>query len=192
MIKWLAIGFTSLIAVQAFAEECLYRPPATMDLPYQEGAYLPVYFSHYQFNLPSKPEALLSGDGFIASYPERGYIGQQPVDVKPWREGVAHGNLPVGIADAYRALYGASSTDKLNNQALAEVMFQRSLLKLDCKAHVTFYRVGGAVDVIWQERQSADGFHTIWVLGDKSAELITMRRPNEDVLQVIASIKPRR
>jgi len=192
MIKWLATGLTLLIAVQASAEECLYKPPVPMDLSYHEGAYLPVLFSRYQFNLPSKPEALLSGDGFIASYPERGYIGQQPVDVKPWREGVSHGNLPASVADAYRALYGASSTDKLNKEALAEVMFQRSLLKLDCKAHVMFYRVSGTVDVIWQERNSADGFHTIWVLGDKTAELITMRQPNDVVLQVLASIKLRR
>lgn len=192
MIKWLMIGFTSLMATQASAEECLYKSPAVIDLPYQEGAYIPVYFSNYQFNLPSKPEALLSGDGFIASYPERGYIGQQSVGVNPWRERTAHGNLPTGVADAYRVLYGASSTERLNQEALAEVLFQRSLLKLDCKAHVTFYRVGGAVDVIWQEKTTGDGFHTLWVLGSDKAEIITMRRPKEDVLQVITSIKPRR
>jgi hypothetical protein len=192
MINWLMIGFTSLMATQAFADECSYKSPTVIDLPYHEGAYIPVYFSNYQFNLPSRPDALLSDEGFLASYPERGYIGQQHVDFTPWRKGAAHGNLPTGVADAYRVLYGATSTENLNQDASAEILFQRVLLKLNCNAQVKLYRVGGAVDVIWQERDSEDGFHKIWVLGDERAELITMRRPNEVVLQLISSIKKRR
>jgi hypothetical protein len=191
MNKWLLIVLVSVFTLQASAEECVYKPPAVVDLPYKEGAYIPVYFSRYQFNLPSRPDVLLSSDGFIASYPEKGYIGHQDVDVKPWHGGMPEGNLPAGIADSFRLLYGTLPTDKLDHEALAQVEFQRDIHKLDCNARVRLYRVGGAVDVIWQERRSAQGFHTIWVLGDERAELITISGSNEVVLQVISSIKKR-
>ncbi len=191
MNKWLLIVLVSVFTIQASAEECLYKPPAVVDLPYKEGAYIPVYFSRYQFNLPSKPEVLVSDDGFLASYPERGYIGQQHVDFRPWHGGMPEGNLPASIADSFRLLYGALPTDKLDKEALAQVEFQRDIQKLDCNARVTLYRVGGAVDVIWQERKSAGGFHTIWMLGEERTELITIRGSNAVVLQVISSIKKR-
>lgn len=191
MNKWILIILASVFTLQASAEECVYKPPAVVDLPYKEGAYIPVYFSRYQFNLPSKPDVLLSSDGFIASYPQKGYIGHQDVDVKPWHGGMPEGNLPTDIAESYRVLYGMSSTEKLDKEALAQVMFQRDLLKIDCNTRVHFYRVGGAVDVVWQERRSADRFHSIWVLGEKPAGLITISGTSEVALQVISSIKKR-
>lgn len=192
MRKWLGFAVVFMYVTHSSAGECEYQPPGVINLPYREGTYTPVYFSSYQFNLPSKPEALLSGDGFIASYPDRGYIGQQHVATNPWGVGSVNDHSITDAAQAYRLIYGALSTKALSKAALKEVMLQRSLLKLDCAAQVTFYRVGGSVDVIWQDKNSEDDFHTLLVLGDKEAEIITLRRPRAEVLQVIASIKLRR
>jgi hypothetical protein len=51
--------------------------------------------------------------------------------------------------------------------------------------------VGGTVDVVLQVRQVETGFHTLLLLNDEGVELITLRRPLKEVMQVIASIKRR-
>ena len=181
-----------MVASYASAESCDYVTPRTVDLPYHEGAYTAVYFSKYQFNLPSQPDVLLSGDGFMASYPGRGYIGQQHVDPEPWSDQLGRfTSRPVSVVDLYRLIYGILPTNNLNAAEQDEVQLQRSLLKLDCNANVTVYRVGGTVDVVLQVRQVETGFHTLLLLSDEGVELITLRRPLKEVMQVIASIKRR-
>jgi hypothetical protein len=190
---WIVMGFLLVTATHAFAESCDYTRPPTVDLPYQEGAYTPVYFSRYQFNLPSKPDVLLSADGIIASYPNRNYIGQQHVEPAPWIDQLnKFTSRPVSVVEFYRLIYGISSTENLNADELKEVQFQRSLLKLDCDAKVIIYHVGGTVDVVFQPMRAGTGFYTIMLLGDEGVELITLRLPMEEVMQVIASIKRRR
>lgn len=192
MKYWIAVTLMVMAASHASAESCDYVIPRTVDLPYHEGAYTPVYFSRYQFNLPSQPGVLLSGDGFMASYPGRDYIGQQHLDPEPWSDQLGRfTSRPVNVVEFYRLIYGLSSTKNLNAAERDEVRLQRSLLKLDCNASVTVYRVGGTVDVVLQARRTETGFHTLLLLSDEGIELITLRRPMREVMQVIASIKRR-
>lgn len=192
MKYWLAVSLALTGITNASAESCDYVLPQRIELPYQEGKDTRVYFSRYQFNLPSKPDALLSGDGFIASYPDRGYIGQQHTDSQPWDDQVDGFISPTkNVADSYRLIYGVSSTNGLGIAEVKEVQRQRALLKLDCNAKVTAYRVGDSVDVIFQAAKKESDFHTVWVLGDNGVDIITLRRPIEEVQQVIASIKRR-
>lgn len=193
MKYWIAVTLMVMVASHASAESCDYVTPRTVDLPYHEGAYTAVYFSKYQFNLPSQPDVLLSGDGFMASYPGRDYIGQQHVDPEPWSDQLGRfTSRPVSVVEFYRLIYGLSSTKNLNAAERDEVRRQRSLLKLDCNANVTVYRVGGAVDVVLQARRTETGFHTLLILSDEGVELITLRRAMKEVMQVISSIKRRR
>ena len=192
MKYWIAVTLMVMAASHASAESCDYVTPGTVYLPYHKGAHTPVYFSKYQFNLPSQPDVLLSGDGFMASYPNRDYIGQQHVNPEPWSDQLGRfTSRPVSVVDLYRLIYGILPANNLNAAEQDEVQLQRSLLKLDCNANVTVYRVGGTVDVVLQVRQVETGFHTLLLLSDEGVELITLRRPMKEVMQVIASIKPR-
>ncbi|MEB0121004.1 MULTISPECIES: hypothetical protein [unclassified Pseudomonas] len=192
MKKMLLPSVLMIVAVNASADKCDYSPPSIMKAAYQEGLSTPVYFSSYQFNLPGKPRSLLSGDGFVASYPSQGYVGQQHVTSRPWSDQAEiFTSSSHAVADAYRLIYGVSSGENLNREEVEELKRQRSLLKLDCNAHVTRYLIGGSVDVIWQPSRSKDDFHTVLILGSENVELITIRLPVEEVRQVIFSIKRR-
>ncbi|MDB6049924.1 MAG: hypothetical protein JWR17_2670 [Pseudomonas sp.] len=192
MKQWALMGFLMVFACYAAAETCDYTAPALVNIQYQEGPFTPVYFSNYQFNLPAKPEALLSGEGFVASFGRHGYIGLHPLAARPWGDQTGRFESLSSVADDYRLIYGLLSSKGLNGEEQKELRRQRSLLKMDCTSVVKHYLINGSVEVVWQASKSEGEFDSIFILGAKNAELITVRLPVEEVRRVIFSIKRRR
>ncbi|WP_341523241.1 hypothetical protein AABC73_08780 [Pseudomonas sp. G.S.17] len=177
-------------SASSFASVCEYSSPEATSLSYQSGAYLPVYFSSYQLDLPGAPVAFLSGEGFIAAYPNNGYIGVQHLNPAQMAD-----SLPrlakdlTSVADFYRLIYGMSAAGDagINPQ---ELSLQRSLVKLDCKSDVVFFQRDD-IQIIFHGAVDSAGFHKIVLMDGDNVELITVRGSRAVALQILGSIKRR-
>lgn len=189
MRSWLGIALLVCTSVALANDHCAYTPPTVEALPYKEGDYLPVYFSKFQLNLPSRPVAFLSTDGFIAVYPNKGSLGIDHVAQRESEE-VAPKLAPgvTSISSYYRLIYGVPHSVKAWSDE--ELALQRSVLGLDCRSSVAFFKVDG-VEVLFHKADKIDGINVIVVLNGDDVELITVRGSEETAVQVIASIKRR-
>jgi hypothetical protein len=190
-MKLLSGFFIALLyAGSSFAGNCEYSSPEPRQLTYQKGAFLPVYFSGFQLDLPSGPMAFLSSEGFVAAYPDNGYIGVQHLDPDTMADSLSR--LAKGltsVSDFYRLIYGVSSSVETKADG-KELKLQRALLKLDCKSGVAFYQRGD-IQVIFHSASDSTNFHKAMLLNGKNVELITVRGSENFAKQVVASIKRR-
>lgn len=190
-MRYLAGVFLAVCcSATSFASVCEYSAPEVRSLAYQKGAFLPVYFSGYQLDLPGVPFAFLSGDSFVAAYPEKGYIGVQHLDPVQMAESLPR--LAKGltsVADFYRLIYGVSTPLETSANP-QELSLQRSLLKLDCKSDTVFFD-RDTIQIIFHGAADSADFHKIMVLDGDNVELITVRGRREVALQVVGSIKRR-
>lgn len=190
-MKYLVGVFLALCcSATSFASVCEYSPPEARFLTYQKGAFLPVYFSSYQLDLPGVPLAFLSGDGFIAAYPDSGYIGVQHLDPVQMADSLPRlaENLK-SVSDFYSLIYGVSSLVKFSVN-IQELRLQRNLSKLDCNSDVVFFKRND-IQVIFHGATDSPGFHKIMLLNGDNVELITVRGNREVALQIVGSIKRR-
>ncbi|OCR24647.1 hypothetical protein AFK24_12505 [Pseudomonas syringae] len=177
-------------SASSFASVCEYSSPETISLTYHPGAFLPVYFSSYQLDLPGVPVALLSAEGFIAAYPDNGYIGVQHLNPAQMAD-----SLPrlakdlTSVADFYRLIYGMSAVRE-NGIDPQELSLQRSLLKLDCKSDVVFFQ-RDEIQIIFHGAVDSAGFHKIVLMDGDNVELITARGSRAVALKIVGSIKRR-
>lgn len=177
-------------SASSFASVCEYSSPEVRSLSYQSGAFLPVYFASYQLDLPGVPVAFLSTEGFIAAYPDNGYIGVQHLNPAQMADSLPRLAKDLSsVANFYRLIYGTSAAGEtgINPQ---ELSLQRSLLKLDCKSDVVFFQRDD-IQIIFHGAADSAGFHKIVLMDGDNVELITVRGSRGVALQVLGSIKRR-
>ncbi|MGV6393931.1 hypothetical protein ACTUVN_003157 [Pseudomonas caspiana] len=184
------IIFALCSVVNAYAEVCEYPAPRSEVLTYKKGEYLPIYFSAFQLDLPKAPSAFLAGGGFIAAYPDRGYVGLQHLDSAGMGDSLSRLSHDLtSVSDYYRLIYKIPSLmDGLANPE--EINLQRGLLSLDCKSDVVLYRISD-VQVIFHGAENPTEFHKIMLLDGDNVELIMVRGTRKMALRIVSSIKRR-
>ncbi|WP_349970507.1 hypothetical protein [Pseudomonas caspiana] len=190
-MKYLVGAFFVLYcSANVFASGCGYSAAQARTLIYQKGAFLPVFFSRYQLDLPGPPHAFVSGEGFVAAYPNKNYVGIQRLDTGKMADSLARlsKNL-TAVSDFYRLIYGASPPLEITVDP-QEQSLQRRLLKLDCMSDVIFFQQSDIQVIFHGAREDAD-FHKIMLLDGDDVELITVRGSREIAMQIVASIKRR-
>lgn len=175
-------------SANVFASDCEYSAPHAKPLTYQKGAFLPVFFSRYQLDLPGVPVAFISGEGFVAAYPDKGYAGVQHLDPGKMADSLPRlGKHLTAVSEFYRLIYGVPDTGQAQVD-IQELSLQRRLLKLDCKSDVVFFQQKDIQIIFHGARDDAD-FHKIMLLDGDNVELITVRGSREVALQIVGSIK---
>lgn len=168
------------------------KPLQSEVLPYKQGNYLPVIVGPYEFNLPSKPSALLAFDGVMATYPNKKYISYQTISTLTIAATLAQfttRSLSAAALDRY--LYGLNSIDDLNKNDQKLINGMRADLKLDCHANLALYHVTPKVEVLFHEALLPELEHKLLIFSENSTHLISINGSKKTVFEVLQSIKNR-
>lgn len=182
----------SLLTPPAWSASCLPKPLQSGTLPYEQGNYLPVVVGPYQFNLPSKPSALLAFDGVMAAYPKKKYISYQTISTLTIAATLAQFTTrSLSAASLDRYLYGLNPIDDLNKNDQRLINEMRADLKLDCQTRLALFHVTPNVEVLFHEALLPDLEHKLLIFSKSTTHLISINGSKKTALEVLQSIKNR-
>jgi hypothetical protein len=190
MKRLTALPLVLLSMATASWGQCFEETPKSQALPYRQGGELPVITGPFQFDLPGKLTALAATDGVMAILPNRQFVSYQLVTSQSIKETLDTFDTPhLSAAELDSRLYGllSSALSPSDQQRLEDI---RSDLRINCQ-HLNYYRVGDAVDLIFQEGDSSDAPHRILFFSGDATNLITVRGPKEMAMRVLQSIQQR-